>query len=296
MGVSWSRDGIHFVPLRRWPQHSPAADTHNFAFRDPVSGRYQVVTRIWQDGIRVAAISESVDFYEWSRPRPILATRPEAQVYSMPVFRGQGQYMGLASLYHEGDRAAEDFDCVDLTLASAVHLSSWRLPAPDEVLIERGAGSYPDGAWDSSCIYASPPVTDDDGTTWIYYMGGNGRHTDFRESGFGRASVDPERMAYVEPVADAPAELVLGPFNVDGPVRVLLESDGGTCVASLVDGHGIPSTPDRAVPGTGWVEIPFSAEDYEAVSPAAAYVKLTFQRSRVFAIAGGIHHIRRHES
>ncbi|HSN12712.1 MAG TPA: hypothetical protein VLS51_11445 [Propionibacteriaceae bacterium] len=296
MGVSWSRDGIHFVPVRRWPQHSPAADTHNFAFRDPVSGRYQVVTRIWQDGIRVAAISESTDFYEWSRPRPILATGPGAQVYSMPVFRVRGQYVGLASIYHEGDRAAEDFDRVDLTLASAVHLSSWRLPAPEQVLVERGPGSYPDGAWDCGCIYASTPVTDDDGTTWVYYMGGNGRHTDFRETGLGRASVDPERMAYVEPVADRAAQLVLGPFNVDGPVRLLLESDDGSCVAALTDSHGVPSTPERPVSGTGWVEIPFSAEDIEAVSSAATYVTLTFQRSRVFAIAGDIHHIRRHES
>ena len=39
----------------------------------------------------------------------------------MPVFVREGLYLGLASIYHEGDRSAQDFDCVDLELTYAKH-------------------------------------------------------------------------------------------------------------------------------------------------------------------------------
>ena len=66
--------------------------------------------------------------------------------------------------------------------------------AMDQAVIPRGDGHYPDGEFDNSCIYASSPVTDGQ-KVWIYYMGGNGQHTNFRESSLGRAYWEVDKFA-----------------------------------------------------------------------------------------------------
>ena len=63
----------------------------------------------------------------------------------------------------------------------------------DQPVIPRGTGHYPDGEFDNSCIYASP-VTDGQ-KVWVYYMGGNGQHTNFRESSLGRAYWEADKFA-----------------------------------------------------------------------------------------------------
>ena len=93
---------------------------------------------------------------------------------------------GLASLIHEGDRNEKNFDCVDCELTWSADGKKFDFAAMDQAVIPRGDGHYPDGEFDNSCIYASSPVTDGQ-KVWIYYMGGNGQHTNFRESSLGRA-------------------------------------------------------------------------------------------------------------
>ena len=106
-------------------------------------------------------------------------------------------YLGLASMIHEGDRLEENFDCVDLELTWAADPAKFDFVAAGQHLIERGAGSYPDGEFDCRCIYASPPVMAPDGRMWVYYMGGNGCHTNWRESALGRAEWQPDKFAAV---------------------------------------------------------------------------------------------------
>jgi hypothetical protein len=91
---------------------------------------------------------------------------------------------------------AENFDCVDLELTLATNVKTFDFVAPDDPLIPRGAGRYPTGAYDCGCIYAAVPV-EVDGTTYIYYMGGNGQHTNFRETSFCRASFQKDKWAYL---------------------------------------------------------------------------------------------------
>jgi len=71
MAVAFSRDGIDFSNPQRWPKYNPPADTHNFVFMDPKTNRYVLVTRVWKDGIRIAAKSESSDFLTWTEPEEI---------------------------------------------------------------------------------------------------------------------------------------------------------------------------------------------------------------------------------
>ena len=106
MAVNFSEDGVHWGEMIQWPRWNPPADSHNFPFRDKVDGLFKVITRTWKNGVRISAICSSRDFINWSEPREILRGDGfESQVYSMPVFWYDGLYLGLASMFHEGDRS-----------------------------------------------------------------------------------------------------------------------------------------------------------------------------------------------
>lgn len=199
MAVNFSRDGVHWGEMIEWPRFKPAADSHNFPFRDKLDGLFKVVTRVWRDGVRISAICSSRDFINWSEPREILRGDGfESQVYSMPVFWYGGQYLGLASMFHEGDRSAKNFDTVDCELTYANMTDKFDRVAPGQYVIPRGEGVYPTGAFDCGCIYAAVPL-EIDGKLCIYYMGGNGRHTNFRETSFARGFLEKDKLACYEP-------------------------------------------------------------------------------------------------
>lgn len=194
MAVSFSPDGLHWEPLIPWPEHNPCADSHNFAFRDPRDRRFKLITRIWKNGLRICALCESDDFIHWSKPREILRGEGfKRQVYSMPVFPYENLYLGLASIFHEGDRSAEDFDLVDCELTYANQVDVFDFAAPGQACLARGKGRYPDGEFDCGCIYAASPV-EIDGKLCVYYMGGNGPHTNFRETSFARAFFEKDKF------------------------------------------------------------------------------------------------------
>ena len=99
----------------------PNNPSHNLPFRDKQDGLFKVVTRIWKDEVRIEAICSSPDFINWSAPHEIIrGSGFESQVYSMPVFWYDGIYLGLASMFHEGDRSAANFDTVDLELTLGI--------------------------------------------------------------------------------------------------------------------------------------------------------------------------------
>ena len=196
MAVAFSPNGKDWSKLIPWPEHNPPADSHNLPFWNEEEGCYMLLSRVWRDGIRMTTLSRSDDFIHWTEPKETLRGRGyENQVYSMPVFFWNGIYLGLASIIHEGDRREENFDTVDCELTWAVNPEHFDFVAPGQSLIPRGEGHYPTGAFDCGCIYASQPVIGPDGKIWLYYMGGNGRHTNFRESSLARAFWQPDQFA-----------------------------------------------------------------------------------------------------
>lgn len=304
MAVAFSADGIHFTDPQPWPRYNPQADTYNFVFRDPATDRYVLITRIWKNGVRVAARCESADFLEWSAPVEIARGEGFAdQVYSMPVFPYAGIYIGLPSIYHDGDRSAPDFDTVDLTLAFSTDLSHFDRVQPGAAFIARGPGRYPDGAWDCGCIYASTPVEVDD-RLYFYYMGGNGQHTNYRETGFGRAWVLKDRFARYEQVSpDAEAVVTLAGANFHGPrLRLLADVDaanGGWIRCELMDARGlrpaegwqprILGAPDK----DGWIDIRLPGPPLEDLGPRDCALRFTFSGAALYAIEGDLRIIKR---
>lgn len=230
MAVNFSEDGIHWGEMIPWPRWNPPADSHNFPFRDRVDGLFKVITRVWRNGVRISAICASRDFINWSEPVEIIRGDGfESQVYSMPVFWYDGLYLGLASMFHEGDRSAENFDTVDLELTYASACDRFDRVAPYQYLIPRGKGSYPDGDFDCCCIYAAAPIDMGDGRLCIYYMGGNGQHTNFRETSFARAFLPKDRFAWYEArQEEKEAVLATGRLNIYGnELSVLAEAAEG---------------------------------------------------------------------
>ena len=145
MAVGFSEDGIHWGELIPWPEYNPQADSHNFPFWNEEEQCYMLVSRIWKDGIRVTTISHSQDFIHWSEPVETLRGRGyENQIYSMPVFKTHGLYLGLASLIHEGDRNEKNFDCVDCELTWSADGKKFDFAAMDQAVIPRGDWHYPD--------------------------------------------------------------------------------------------------------------------------------------------------------
>lgn len=292
--VAFSADGIHFSEPRRIAGFNPEADTHNFVFRDELTRQYVLITREWRDGLRICSISRSTDFMAWSEPQEMFrGLGPRNQIYSMPVFRYRNQYLGIPAIIHEGDMSAPDHDCVDTVLATAWNLDSWEFVSGFTPLIERGSGHYPDGAWDNACVYATTPVEVDD-RIWFYWMGGNGKHTGFRETSFGRGYVEKDKFAHYTAIdPDRTATLALGPFNVTGEeVDLLVEVDEGGEVwfevlrdrtREPVPGFGAEHcTP---ITESGWQRVRFD-KSWLAAGPRAVIVLAHFRFARLYAIRG----------
>ena len=227
MAVSFSADGIHWEEPIVWPKYTARGDSHNFVFRDRRDGKYKVITRIWRNNLRLSALSESTDFINWSEPKEILRGWGwESQVYSMPVFPMGDMYLGLASMFHEGDRTAPDFDTVDCELTYATKLDVFDFVDPGVSFIPRGEGHYPDGEFDCCCIYSAAPV-EIDGKLCFYYMGGNGQHTNYRETSFGRAFLEKDKFAYMsQRNPENPGKLVSAAVHFFGDTfRILCDKE-----------------------------------------------------------------------
>lgn len=208
LAVAFSKDGIVFDNFIELSDFNPRADTHNSIIFDEELNKYVLVTREWRDSMRIACLSTSSDFINWSPVEEILYPRGyESQIYSMPIF-SEGDYrIGLPSMYHEGDVNDTNHDTVDLELAYTYKYNGWNYIDPGNSFITRGEGNYLSGEFDNSIIFSSLPIREGK-RTYFYYMGGNGQHTNFRETSFSRAYIENDRYAYIEQKKDDQVAIV----------------------------------------------------------------------------------------
>lgn len=297
MAVSWSADGLDWCEPVRWPRYNPAADSHNFLFRDVKDGKFKVITRIWQAGQRLSALCESSDFYSWSEPVEIMRGDGfQSQIYSMPVWQQDGLYLGLPSIFHEGDRSAPDFDRVDCELSYTAHLNHFDRVAAGQPFLPRGAGNYPDGDFDSGCIFAAAPI-EVDGKLCFYYMGGNGQHTNFRETQLGRAFLEKDRFAYyAQREEDRPGVLPVSRMRIYGEHLSLIAdvAPGYTLSAAICPSRRQPPysgfdygdcTVTQAADGS--LSLRF-AKPFSQLRERTACVMLSFSNVKLYAISGDL--------
>ena len=301
MAVSFSPDGVNWEKPTPWPEYNPPADSHNLPFWDEGEQCYMLLSRIWKDGIRITTLSKSADFIHWSRPEETLrGTGFENQIYAMPAFAWGNLYLGLASMIHEGDRTAEDFDQVDLELTWAADPGRFDFVAAGQHLIPRGDGQYPDGDFDCGCIYASPPVTTPEGELWIYYMGGNGCHTNFRETSLARARWKADQFAALTPRrAEEDSALATCRMRVEGSCLEVLAEPVDTGKEWKLEAEICPFWNVRPFDGfsfgesraeqleNGWTAIRFD-KGIESLAGQKASLKLRFKNLKVWALRGDL--------
>lgn len=295
MSVSFSPDGIHWEKLQPWPEHNPWGDTNNFPFRDPADGKFRMITRNWSHGMRVPTLCESDDFIHWSEEIPtIRGLGYHDQIYSMPVFYYNGLYLGLASVYHEGDRSAPDYDCVDLELTYASRPTEFFYAAYGEPLIPRGAGSYHNGEFDCCCIYAAPPVCRD-GKLYIYYMGGNGQHTNFRETSFACIVFDEDKLAYIGPSKpNTEGCVVTTPLFAEGDkLQLLADVDSNGWLKAEIctnpEGTALEGFENCRLEteADGWTTLCFD-NPLSLLKGRKFYLRITLENAKLYAMRGEI--------
>ena len=239
MASCFSADGLNWSQPLLWPRHDAVGDCHNNAIWAPELQRYVGITRGWADGIRTVLRSESPDFHNWSQPVEIMrGADAHDQIYSLPICAYGDLYIGLPSLFHKGDSAAADWDCVDTELAYSADSVNWERICPGQPLIPRGAGRYPEGEYDCGCIYAAAPLLRGD-KIYIYYGGSNGLHNNWREGSLNLATLDRDRFAGYA-AGDGAARLETTPLPLNAAALTLnaeVEA-GGWIRAGLLDGGG----------------------------------------------------------
>lgn len=305
LSVAFSADGIHFTPLQAWPDHSPVpgGDCHNLVFRDSKSGQFVLITRLWDSNIRVSAMSTSDDFITWTKPVEIhRANGFETQVYSMPVFEHEGLYLGLASMFHDGDSTLPNYDTVDLDLQWSINKTEWNnVSVDDSTFIPHGKGmdKYPDGDFDSSVIFSSIPVIKD-GKMWFYYMGGKGRHTGWRESALGRGYIEQDKFAsYGSRQGNQTVEVTTQGFNFHSEdVQILVDIEPGGWVqaelrnnAGSVVQAGFESANSKLTAGeAGWQRITWNGKSVLELDRNGFFaMKITMKKARFWAVKGDLH-------
>ncbi|MFB9571845.1 hypothetical protein [Streptomyces yanii] len=303
--VAFSSDGIHFSDLKPWPANSPSpgADCHNLVFRDSRTNEYVLITRLWDSNIRVSAMSRSTDFINWSKPVEVHRGNGfDSQIYSMPVFEYGDLYVGLASLYRDGDTTLPHYDTVDLALQWSINLTEWNNVAPEDSTFiphGKGMGKYPRGDFDSSVIFSSIPVEIED-KLYFYYMGGKGPHTGWRESALGRGYIEKDKFAcYGSRTGNRPSSLTSQGFNFFGEniellvdieeggwVKVDLMNQGGTVVQN---GFEADNSTLRDL-GNGWHQLTWHNSSVMNLNRESFYaMRITMQKAKLWAIQGDLY-------
>lgn len=195
-GVHFSDDGLNWIPYEGNPVIS-YGDVSNVAY-DEVKGIFIAstkqrmlvsntsVTPHKQD--RSAFISTSKDFIHWTAPGAPgsdwtiavegdywddLRVRAnggiEAQIYGMPVYPYEGQYIGFPwvygiKTYHKGIFAVTGDGPIQPQIATSRDLRHWSRPKRNPVLPLGNAG-----AWDDGTLYTASTMLVSDKELYIYY-------------------------------------------------------------------------------------------------------------------------------
>ena len=198
MATAFSSDGLHWTGPNLW-EREETGDAHPNVIRLPGKSGYvgfmRGLTGDPNPPNRILLRTSSSDFLHWTKPERALVGRDlHDQIYSMPVVKHAGLFLGFPAIFHAGDQETADWDTVDTELAWSHDSVTWHRICPGEALIPRGAGSYPDGEYDCGCIYTGAPLFVAD-THRFYYGGSNGLHSGFREGFFCLATLPRDRFA-----------------------------------------------------------------------------------------------------
>lgn len=225
ISVAFSADGIHWGRQILCPEidPKPADGTHYNVLWVPELGEYVGFIRLRGAGGRKVPVREagrsrdvrqvgrttSKDFLNWTRAKLVFeGSDVNLQVYSMPVFRYAGLYLGLPVMYnYTSDRAFTG-------LAWSPDTINWHFIAEGTPLI---ANSEKKGDYDWGCAYSSAYPIFLDKEIRLYYGASDGLHFGWRNGFFCLATLRPDGWAGYEPVdSDQPAVIKTKPVVCTG--------------------------------------------------------------------------------
>ena len=240
MSVAFSPDGLHWSEPVPCIGMSAKGDTHNNALWSPDLGCYVGITREW-DGVRIVARTESEDFLHWSATEEIFrGSDPNLQLYSMPVLRYAGVYLGLPAIFNiETDR-------VHTELAWSPDTVHWQRIDEGIPLIPNGER---EGSCDWGCVYAAdaPVILEDE--IRLYYFGDQGLHSNWRGPlmGLCLSTLGPDGFAgYEQAAKNSPAVIVTRPVLCDErPLRITAQGGEVRVTAKTAGREALVSEPVR---------------------------------------------------
>ena len=229
MCVRFSADGLRWGQYIACPEIAAAGDAHNNALWVPALERYVGFTRQWNDQRRVVARTESPDFVHWTQAVEVFRGKHLFDVYSMPVFRYGGVYLGLPAIFDE------QADRVWTELAWSPDTVHWHRVDEGNPLIPN---SDVKGDYDWGTVYASFPILED-GEIRLYYGSGNGGHFDWRDGFLCLATLRPDGFAGYEPEdAARPAVVVTTPVVLGQRLRITADAEGGAVTVAVLGESG----------------------------------------------------------
>ena len=185
-------------------------DTHNNILFDVFHSKYVVFTRMWKKILkygqshRVVGRSESADFIHFTKPEVVLdVLEPHLEAYSMVVFLYTNVFLGLVAIFNT------QTDRVSTELALSLDNKNWERIDPGESLIPNGSE---EDVYDWGCIYAAnrPFIIKDN--IWIYYLGSDGLHTDWRKGYFCLATLRIDGFAGFEQIKPNQDSIITTPI------------------------------------------------------------------------------------
>lgn len=213
--ASFSPDGIHWGSPSPCPGVNPypVDGTHYNALWIEECGAYVGFTRMrnkrkggakavrelhgaWPP--RQIGRTVSPDFHEWTQAKAILeGIDDNLQIYSMPVFRHGGVFLGLPVIHNQNtDRTWTE-------LAWSADTVTWQRVCPGSPLIPN---SEEVGSYDWGCVYSSAYPVFLENEIRLYYGSSNGLHFGWRDGFFCLARLRPDGFSgYEQDSAKNPA-------------------------------------------------------------------------------------------
>ena len=177
------------------------------------------------------------------------------QLYSQITWRFYDIYFGIVMVFDatNGNKGPD---------AGHVHcMLSWSPDASTWHWVDRGGleglrefiPTGEPGSFESHvCFAAHSPLRMPDGSSRVYYMGGNGPHSGARNSSFALATLRPDRFAGLASAASTGSE------SSSGGTMAAATSSSGRSKAIKVSGKTMTITLDVHTPGSGAVTVTVS--------------------------------------
>ena len=171
MSIAFSADGKLWTEHPDNPVIDQASDSGQQVLWDPDYRVFRSFGRFGAGGRKVA-MSQSVDFVDWSPSRLVLAADekdgPGVQVYGMGITFYEGLFVGLPWMFHRGTT-----EKLDVEVAVSRDRLNWHRVADRRVFIPNGEPHE----WDAGIIFtASQPLQVVGNTIFVFYSAIQGDH------------------------------------------------------------------------------------------------------------------------